>query len=232
MSNKYSCVLSVGIRCFTEIFLKELGFKNFSSPFDGLFLSSIDDVIYLFEHKIEQDKLIHTQDDDRYKLCNERWGNRTLHKIFDKDNNIDSSYHNATFPHHNLKEQSTCNHFKKCFNRLEIIEKDKIRTLFCFFIHPTYPGYNTITIADVEKLSKYLEIKYNCHLLTIYFFKTNTSEKYSLLKKSDNLSIYKINHNSHIFQDVKLELVEVFKSFKINQEDLISYKEINSKLNI
>ena len=47
MNQQYKCVLSIGIRCFTEIFLKELGFKKFSSPFDGLYLSSINDIIYL-----------------------------------------------------------------------------------------------------------------------------------------------------------------------------------------
>ena len=28
MNQQYKCVLSIGIRCFTEIFLKELGLKN------------------------------------------------------------------------------------------------------------------------------------------------------------------------------------------------------------
>jgi len=227
MGPEYKCVLSLGIRCFTEIFLKELGFKKFSSPFDGLFLSSINDIIYLLEHKIEDDKLIHTQDDDKYKLYNERWGNRTLHKIFDKDTNIDKAYHNATFPHHNLKEQSTYDHFKKCFNRFDIIEKNKIKTLFCFFIHPTYPGYRSITIADIEKLANYLKIKYNCHLLAIYFFKTNTNENYSLLKNTDNLSIYKINNNSHELIDVKQELIDILNKFKIQSHNLLTYDYFN-----
>ena len=80
MNKEYECVLSLGIRCFTEIFLKELKLKKFSSPFDGLFLSSINDIIYLLEHKIEEDNLIHTQNDEKYKSYNEKWGDRSLHK--------------------------------------------------------------------------------------------------------------------------------------------------------
>ena len=83
MNKEYNCVLSIGIRCFTEIFLKELGFKKFSSPFDGLFLSSINDIIYLLEHKIEEVKLIHTQNDEKYKSYNDKCGFRSFHKKLD-----------------------------------------------------------------------------------------------------------------------------------------------------
>ena len=63
MDSEYKCVLSLGIRCFTEIFLKELELKKFSSPFDALYLSSINDIIYLLENKIEPKYLIHTQNE-------------------------------------------------------------------------------------------------------------------------------------------------------------------------
>ena len=80
MNQQYKCVLSIGIRCFTEIFLKELGFKKFSSPFDGLYLSSVNDIIYLLKNKIEEDNLIHTENDEKYKSYNEKWGYRSIHK--------------------------------------------------------------------------------------------------------------------------------------------------------
>ena len=162
MNQEYKCVVSLGIRCFTEIFLKDLGLKKFSSPFDGLFLSSVNDIIYLLKHKMEQDNLIHTQNDEKYKSYNEKWGYRSLHKkldnsFFDKKKYIDSSYHYATFPHHNLKDQNTINHFKRCFNRFDIIEKNKIKTLFCLFLHPKYPGYKNVTSNEIEILSNYLK---------------------------------------------------------------------------
>jgi hypothetical protein len=232
MNEEYKCILSIGIRCFTEIFLKELELKNFSSPFDGLFLSSINDIIYLLEHKIEEVKLIHTQNDEKYKSYNEKWGYRSLHKkldnyFFDKKNYIDSSYHYATFPHHNLKDKKKVDHFKRCFDRFDIIEKNKIKTLFCLFLHPKYPGYKKVTNNDIEILSNYLKNKYNCHLLVIYFFRTNSNEKYSLLKKTDNYSIYKINNNSWNFIDIKYELTSIFKNFNIKNDNLINYNYFN-----
>ena len=49
-----------------NFFLKQLGYKQFSGPFDGLYLSSIDDAIYLFNNKINNDHLTYTQDDSRF----------------------------------------------------------------------------------------------------------------------------------------------------------------------
>lgn len=231
MNQEYKCVLSIGIRCFTEIFLKELGLKKFSSPFDGLFLSSVNDIIYLLENKIEKNYLIHTENDEKYKSYNDKWGYRTIHTKLDDINNINISYHNATFPHHNLNEKETFNHFKRCFDRFDIIEKKKIKTLFCLFLHPTYPGYKNVTNNDIDILSGHLQTKYNCHLLVIYFFKTNSNEKYSSLKKTDNCSIYKINNNGHNFKDISTELIDIFENFNIKKEYLLSYKDISEYLN-
>ncbi len=236
MNQEYKCIMSLGIRCFTEIFLKELELKKFSSPFDGLFLSSINDIIYLLEHKIEEDKLIHTQNNEKYKSYNEKWGYRTLHKNLDntqvdKNNYIDSSYHCATFPHHNLNDKKIVEHFERAFDRFDTIARNKIKTLFCLFLHPKYPGYTNINNNDFETLSNYLKIKYNCHLLVIFFFKTNSKENYSLLKKTDHYSIYKINNNSHNFNSVKNELIEILTIFDIKEENLLSYKELDLNIN-
>jgi len=236
MNQEYKCVLSLGIRCFTEIFLKELGLKKFSSPFDGLFLSSINDIIYLLEHKIEERKLIHTQNNEKYKSYNEKWGYRSLHSkldnsFFDKNNYIDSSYHYATFPHHNLNKPNIIKHFKRCFDRFDIIDKKKIKTLFCLFLHQKYPGYKKVTSNEIEILSNYLKTKYNCHLLAIYFLKTNNNEKYSLFKKTNHYSIYNINNNSHNLINVKNELVDILNIFKIQSKNLLSYKDICEYLN-
>ena len=193
MNQQYKCVLSIGIRCFTEIFLKELGFKKFSSPFDGLYLSSINDIIYLLKNKIELNNLIHTENNPKFKLYNQKWGYRSIHKKLDNSfmdiNDIDSSYHFATFPHHNLNDTTTISHFKRAFKRFDIIKKNKIPTLFCLFIHPKHSGYVSIKQEDILRLANYLKNNFNCYLLSIYFFKTNTKEPYSLFKKTDNCSL-------------------------------------------
>lgn len=34
----FKCVMSIGIRCFTEIFLKKMNLKKFSGPFDAMYI--------------------------------------------------------------------------------------------------------------------------------------------------------------------------------------------------
>jgi hypothetical protein len=235
MDNTYNCVLSLGIRCFTEIFLDKLKFKKFSSPFDGLYLSSINDIIYLLTNKIQICDLIHTKDDAKYQLCNDEFGCRSLHSklentIMNTNKNIDTSYHYATFPHHNLKDSIVLEHFNRCFNRLDIIENNKIKTLMCLFIHPTYPGYVKITHSDIEQLSLFLQKKYKCHLLVIYFFKKDISKPYIILENNPNYTIYNINNSSHIFDNVKNELQEIFDTFNLNEKDLLTYDYFNIKI--
>ena len=53
-------ILSVGNRCYTEIYLKGLGFKNFSSPFGSVYLKNVDNIIHLFKNKINYNNMIHT----------------------------------------------------------------------------------------------------------------------------------------------------------------------------
>jgi hypothetical protein len=233
---QYKCILSLGIRCFTEIFLKEMKLKKFSSPFDGLYLSSINDVIYLLEHKIIENDLIHTQDYKKYNSLNNKWGFRSIHLkldnlIMNKSNSIEANYHYATFAHHNLKDKNTINHFKRCFNRLEIIENKKIKTLFCLFILKNYNGYVPIDNDQIKKLSIYLYNKYNCHLLVIYFVgkneKNENKKKYSLKIKNEQYSMYEINDNGFEFKNVKNELIEIFNNFNIDQKNLLSYEDIN-----
>lgn len=230
MNENYKCVLSLGIRCYTEIFLKQLGLKNFSSPFDGLYLSSIRDIIYLLENRIEHEFLIHTQDDEKYKSYNKKWGFRTIHQKFMMNmNDINSSYHYATFAHHNLKDKNIVAHFERCFDRLDVIKEEKIKTLFCLFLHPYHGGYVPVKQEDILKLSDYLKNLYNCHLLCIYFQNTTCNELYTLLKETDNYSIYRINNSSWNFDCVKHELVSIFKRFNVKKEHLIYHSYFNLK---
>jgi len=128
------CVISLGTRCFTHEYLKLFNFRKFSSPFDSLNLSSVNDIIYLLENKINKTELVYTQDDKRYESYNRKppngWGYRTIHtkmdnSFFDPNDYVKTSYATCTFPHHNLKDINVVEHFNKCFNRLDIIKKKK-----------------------------------------------------------------------------------------------------------
>ncbi len=233
----YKCVLSLGIRCFTEIYLRNLNFKMFSSPFDGLYLSTTNDIINLLENHITDHHLEHTEDLEEFKSCNETWGFRTLHNGLDNillknNNNTENRYHLATFAHHNLKKTDVRNHFNKAFQRFDIIQKNRIRTLFCLFIHPNYYNYVNISMDSIDILSNYLLSKYNFHLLVIYFAKMSNQEQQSpminKIKETNNYTIYNINNDSIEFIEHQHTLHSIFKTFGIEENKLLKYEDFQN----
>lgn len=233
MASAYRCVVSLGIRCFTEIYLKKLNMKKFSMPLDGVYLSTTGDIIYLLKNGIKPDDLEHTEDSDSYDGYNKRWGFRSVHTklentLLKMNDSHETRYHLATFPHHNLKDPEKMSHFERCYERLSILEREKIKTLFCLFLHPHYPNYVAINSDDIETLCDYLNSKYNYHLLAIYFWNTCDQEPYcSILKQNELYTIYKINNNSHAFDQHSKALKEIFKEFNVQEGALLTYDDMN-----
>ena len=54
----YKCVIPLGMRCFTEMFIKELKLKKFSMTFDAMFSKDIDSIIEIMENEIEYSVLL------------------------------------------------------------------------------------------------------------------------------------------------------------------------------
>jgi len=230
---KFKIVMSLGIRCFTEIFLKKLGLKKFSSPFDALYLRSTENIIDLLENKIDYSLLIHSEDLSNNKIIdtlNKKHGYRTIYKKFINYEIKDEHhlYHSATFAHHNLKNINVQEHFNRCFNRLNIIKNKKIKTLFCLFLFPFYGknGYSPyieLKNSDILKLHNYLIENYNCKLLVISF----TNNKFNILKNNDTLTHININSSSINFEDNRDMLEKIFNKLNINKDDLLNYNEIH-----
>lgn len=235
-SNNIACIISIGMRCFTEMYLKEMNLKKFSGPFDGIYSTNINNIIDLMKNKINYDKLIHSEtiNNTIIQQLNGKHGNRSMYKNYFDENNLELSYHNATFPHHNLNNHSTKLHFDKCFQRLDIIKNKKIRTLFCLFIHPEYSTDREPPLSDILKLNTYLNEEYNCHLLIITFKKINSNEKYITISKTDTYTNIIVNNNTYTFSNfdnyLKNDffecLKEIFNSFEIKQENLLKYEDI------
>jgi hypothetical protein len=227
---EFKCVLSVGIRCFTEIFLKKMNYKKFSSPFDGTYLTSVNDIIYLLENKIKTTDLKYTCDyPEIFDILNKQHGYRTIHtKIkspFVSKSNF-HQYHYCAFPHHNLKEKHTIEHFDRCFKRLNIIKHNKIPTLFCLFMHPKYAGYVNVTQKDIVILSKYLKEQFNCHLLVCYFIAGQISSTYMCIKTTSDYSIYIINSDSVDYERIKNPLNTIMNNYIKNKKQLLSYETL------
>lgn len=224
----YNCILSVGIRCFTEIFLKEIGYKKFSGPFDGMYCQTIEPIIDFLSNGINENDLIYSEEEINMNILNIKHGNRTIHKKYNfNKENPEESYHNALFPHHNLKKEDIKQHFHRCFERLKIIEKKQIRTLFCLFFHPRYGNDKEISIDDIKKIEKYLTNKYNCKLLVCNFCYLNDEYEWKIISNNDSLINIHVNNNSHIFTMQKKNLNEIFAHIGIDNDKLISYENIN-----
>jgi uncharacterized protein YfbU (UPF0304 family) len=128
---------------FYRDILKKLNLKKFSSPFDALYLTKIKEIIDIFENKINYKELINTEDMDYNPIMNNLnkiYGYRSIYKKFNNYNlsDIQQLYHGVTFAHHNLKDDKVIEHFDRCFKRLDIIKKKRIKCLFCLFLFPNY----------------------------------------------------------------------------------------------
>jgi hypothetical protein len=229
-NDNYKCVVSVGSRCFTEIFLKKLGLKNFSTMFDGMYNSSIADIINLMENGLNPNDLVYTNElnDKLVDTLVETHGHRTMHKTinYNKDD-MTYSYHKALLPHHDLSLSNVKTHFERCCTRMEIIKNKRIKTLFCLFIFPDYDTDLKITYDDTLILSNYLGEHYNCHLL-VCNFKTRTmnSEKWRVRSEDTALTFIDINSGSHVFQHNAQALYEIMNKMNVNKAELLSYGSI------
>ena len=226
----YKVIIPIGLKCFTEIYLKKLGYKNFSCPFDAIFSKSIDDIIYLFENKIEYNKLIHTENiqNEIINTLNNTYGFRTIHSQLNTydENDYTKTFHLATFAHHNLNDDNIKEHFNRCFKRIDIIKEQKIKTLFCLFIHKC-ENYSDIPFEKVISLKNYLIEHFNCDLFVGEFYHDYTSNYNWNIKYNENNLIYiHINNNSNTFSDNEKCLNEIFNYFLIDKSQLLTYNEI------
>jgi hypothetical protein len=225
----YKCIISIGMRCFTEIFLKSMNLKKFSCVFDGMYNTNIHDIINILENRFTYDELIYTDiiSDNYIKELNVKHGNRTIHKNINyKKDDLIYSYHNAFLPHHNLNNIHTRNHFDRCFNRIDKIKHDKIRTLFCLFIHPAYGTDTDISFDDINILTDYLIKHFNCRLLVCKFKQNKNTYNWKCVFQDDNLIYIHINNNSHLFNDNKDVLDEIIKYVNVYECKLLTYDEL------
>jgi hypothetical protein len=233
-STPYKTIIPIGMRCHTEMLLKEMGYKKFSTPFDAIFSRRIDDIIYLFKNKIEYDKLIHTENikSDIILQLNNFYGLRTIHpKLgYYNENDLFNSYHLSTFPHHNLNDIKVREHFERCFKRIENIKQKKIRTLFCIFNRPGYTRNDKfLSLDEINKMKNYLHSHYNCHLLVIEFYKYTDSkeEKMRVCIKDKQLTYIHVNNANMEYNEQKDSLTNIFSNImNINDSDLLTYDEI------
>src|SRR6056300_643503 len=225
----FKCILSIGMRCFSEIFLKKIGYKKFSCIFDAAYMRTIEDTIYILENGVNFDDFIYSEsiDDTQIQNLNKQFGNRSIHKNYNiSTEDIVTVYHKAMYPHHNFKNISNWEHMKRCINRFECIKAEKLRTLFFLCVHTNYYGDYCPTIDEIEKLSGYLHKIFNCHLLVVYFDERNkiNNKNWFCIKKNNYITIINVSNNSEKYEIQKDNLSEIFSFYNIDDKELISYE--------
>ena len=230
MTDNLKCVLSIGIRCFTEIYLKYTKLKKFSGIFDGLYLTNVNSIIYILQNKFIESDLIYTENNDNIIIndLNNRHGFRTIHKNLNYDeNNLISSFHNAFMPHHNYNCDKVKIHFDKCFSRFEVIKKHKIKTLFCLFCHPGYSSDKELEQDDILLLNDYLQKEYNYHLLFIKFECFDSKNSWEILQNTnDNITFINVN-NSNVNSNSQAKVLdEIFKYMNVIDNELLTYNDL------
>jgi hypothetical protein len=225
--NSFKCVMSLGMRCFTEIYLKKMSLKKFSGPFDSLFNKNIQSIMYLLTSGIESHNLIHTAtstNEDVIKL-NDKNGCRTQHILFDKCNDDSVSYHESMFAHHNLHVPDVLEHFNRCFSRLNFLKDNKIRTLFCVFTHQHYARDIIPHDDEVFELSNMLQSQYNCKLLYI-IFSNNRRIGWDIILNDDIMIKIIVHNNSTEYNVNNKYLNEIFMHLGVNESELLGYEDI------
>ena len=229
--DEYKCVISIGMRCFTEIYLKNMDFKKFSCVFDAMYSLDINNIINILEQGFNYDDFIYTEKINNVIInnLNKKYGNRTIHKHINYiSDDLEYSYHHAILPHHNLNTIKDKTHFDRCFERLKKIKNNNIKTLFCLFIHPDYEKNIDIELDFDKKiydLKDYLIQNFNCNLLVCKFKTTNDNYKWKIINNDINLIYIHINNSSHIFENNHKELNEIFNYLKIDKSKLLKYED-------
>lgn len=235
-ASPYKCVLSIGMRCYTEIYLKQMGLKKFSGPFDALYSHSVENIIYLLENKINQDDLIHTElmNQPEIQSLNRTFGYRTIHKKlnFYDERDLSRTYHLASFAHHNLNNIETRTHFDRCFERLDKIKNEKIKTLFCLFSHPNGKSDKFLSQPDISTICRYLSNNFNCHVLIIVFMTFSQSDfnSWKVKFQNDMFTYIVVNNGSIEFTQHKNNLQDIFSYMGVKDENLFTYNNMKTSL--
>ena len=139
----------------------------FSSIFGSMNIKNDSNIIRCFDSgfKIlfDPDNLVYTKDSLQMDTCNNTWGYRTLHRVFDDI----TDYHTATIAHHDLSNEKVVEHFKRGLRRLEHIKLTNIPILF---VSTSYYGEFKNNTHNKELIDSIVSSGFrNMYLISIYF---------------------------------------------------------------
>lgn len=210
----FQCVYSLGTRCYTEMWIKELDMRQCSSVFGSINMHNVDNLINCIKnlyYLIDEKFLIHANEETRmFDEATIKRGSRTFHKAFDDINN----YEDATFAHHDLSKLADRQHFERAIYRFNALLANEVPTLFV-----CVP--DKVTIVEHEQLVNLLGNKNN-YVLTIEF----NSQETKLAKTCNDGSLFGIKT---ISDDAAFNKKDVLKHLIQSHvsKNLLSFDEID-----
>lgn len=135
----YNYVISLGCACNTSLYLKELGLKLFSLPYDWIF-SNLD----MIQHTIEDDFKLFLNPE----LINSKKAKQAGHGY----------YHKRLFNHHNPKDnQDDYHYYQRCITRFKALLDSSDNKLF---IHTVYQEPEKYHRHFLEFNSNFKKVKF------------------------------------------------------------------------
>ena len=169
MNESYEVIYSLGIRCYSELAIKKLNKRKFSSVFGSLNIKNFENIIECintnFNILLDRKQIISASDIPDMTEEVKNFGKRILHRGFDDMND----YHSSTIPHHDIRKQKDWDHFQRTIERFDKLRKNNIPTLF---LNTSYvPEYINTTIPESERIIHVLKSTgwSKFHVLFVYF---------------------------------------------------------------
>lgn len=223
-SDEFRCVYSLGIRCYTEMILKDLGLRQFSSIFGSLFVKNFDNLKRIIETPnvlVDKEKHIYTCEEPSMTVLNQKHGFRTLHRDFD---NIEN-YHSATQAHHDLSNSKDMNHFVRGIQRFEKMRNEKIPILF-LNVSDANMFYNSDPGSCQEVIDTLLKSGWEVfHVVFLYFSGSGFHE----LVEKYSTPFYTLYEHGHYTSEVDPVTTGVIKSLtgQFHLKNLVTIEEID-----
>lgn len=175
MEINYVC--SFGERCHTATFLKRMGLKLVSYPFDWIY-SGIDTIIHCVDDdfKIFLEKKYYQDPEIKYKNFDNQCGH--------------SFYHPNFFNHKDPRKEEHYNYYIRCIDRFRNLLKYKEHKLFVIMFLNMNNIDEDIKNSVIEFNKKISEYTSNYTLLTIFH----------LSNKRCNYHNFTYNHNIHFLE--------------------------------
>lgn len=211
----FRCVYSLGTRCYTEKWIKDLGMRQFSSIFGSINMHNVTNLNKCLRNLsllTDEKFLIHAN--GKTGLFDDivaKRGARTFHTEFDNINN----YEDATFAHHDLSSSSHREHFERAVQRFNSLLLNEVPTLFV-----CVP--DKITLEEYYNLIEFFDNK-NSYVLTIQFNSVETK----LFKSCKKGSLFYIQN---IPDNAPFNKMDVIKHLlcPVADKNLLTLEEIDS----